>query len=228
MAKAARLLALVQVLRRHRRPVATAVLAAELGVSERTIYRDIGALRGQGADIAGEAGVGYVLRPGFLLPPLMFSAEEIEALVLGARMALEHGDPALARAAENALSKVSNVLPDDLREMADGVGLLAGPVHTQDTAFDPAVLRSAIRRERKVRVEYVDAKGARTRRVIWPIAIGYFRDARVAVAWCETKDSFRHFRLDRITAFGVLESRFPRPRRVLLSEWRKLEGIESS
>ncbi|MBL8653192.1 MAG: HTH domain-containing protein, partial [Alphaproteobacteria bacterium] len=95
MAKAARLLALVQILRRYRRPVVAAALAGELGVSERTIYRDIDALRAQGAAIDGEAGLGYVLKPGFLLPPLMFSDQEIEALVFGVRLAREHGDAAL-------------------------------------------------------------------------------------------------------------------------------------
>ncbi|MCM0020961.1 MAG: YafY family transcriptional regulator [Tagaea sp.] len=229
MAKAARLLALVQVLRRHRRPVTAARLASELGVSDRTVYRDIAALQAQGADIAGEAGVGYVLRPGFLLPPLMFSDEEIEALVLGARMAAEHGDPALSRAAEDALAKIADVLPKDLRDMADGIGLLAGPApESEALAFDPAMLRAAIRRERKVRIDYVDAKDARSRRVIWPIAIGYFRDVRVAIAWCETKTDFRHFRLDRMSALEVLEARVPTPRRTLLRRWRLAQGIEPS
>src|SRR5262249_54467745 len=127
MPRAERLLDLVQILRRHRRPVSGCTLAGELGVSLRTLYRDIAALQGQGARIDGEAGVGFLLRPGFMLPPLMFSEEEIEALVLGSRWVGERGDARLAAAARNALAKIGAVLPDDLREGLDGIGLLVGP-----------------------------------------------------------------------------------------------------
>lgn len=226
MAKAARLLALVQILRRHRRPVVAATLADELGVSERTIYRDIDALRAQGAAIDGEAGLGYVLKPGFLLPPLMFSDQEIEALVLGVRLAREHGDPSLAAAAREALAKIAHVLPADLRDMADDIGLLAGPAPAgPEPAIDPALLRDAIRRERKVSIVYTDAKGKTTRRTIWPLAIGYFRDVRVAVAWCEAKIDFRHFRLDRIAEIAVDRARYPKSRRALLRAWRASQNI---
>jgi len=226
MAKAARLLALVQILRRHRRPVVAATLARELDVSERTIYRDIDALRAQGAAIDGEAGLGYVLKPGFLLPPLMFSDQEIEALVLGIRLAREHGDASLAAAAREALAKIAHVLPADLRDMAEDIGLLAGPAPAGPAPLiDPAVLRDAIRRERKVAIVYTDAKGATTKRIIWPLAIGYFRDARVAVAWCETKADFRHFRLDRIAEIAVDRARYPKSRRALLRAWKASQNI---
>jgi predicted DNA-binding transcriptional regulator YafY len=226
VAKAARLLALVQILRRHRRPVVAARLAEALGVSERTIYRDVAALQAQGASIEGEAGLGYVLRPGFLLPPLMFLDEEIEALVLGARMAQEHGDAALANAARDALAKIVHVLPPDLRDLADGVGLLAGPAPVAPPGgVDPAILRDAIRRERKVAIAYTDANGAATRRAIWPLAIGYFRDARVVVAWCETKADFRHFRLDRMGEANVTPDRYPKSRRALLRAWKASQKI---
>ncbi len=226
MAKAARLLALVQILRRHRRPVVAAALAGELGVSERTIYRDIDALRAQGAAIDGEAGLGYVLKPGFLLPPLMFSDQEIEALVFGVRLAREHGDAALAAAAREALAKIAHVLPADLRDMADDIGLLAGPAPAgPEPAIDPALLRDAIRRERKVAIVYTDAKGSTTKRTIWPLAIGYFRDVRVAIAWCEAKADFRHFRLDRIGEIAVDRARYPKSRRALLRAWRASQNI---
>src|SRR4051794_294537 len=114
-------------LRRHRHPVSGQTLADELGVSLRTIYRDIQTLVGQGAAIDGEAGVGFVLRPGFVLPPLMFADEEIEALALGLRLVSRRTDAALARAAMNALSKIGAVLPDDLRDSIESVGLLAAP-----------------------------------------------------------------------------------------------------
>jgi predicted DNA-binding transcriptional regulator YafY len=122
-----RLLELIQVLRRHRRPVSGQTLSDELGVSLRTVYRDIQTLIGQGASIDGEAGVGYVLRPGFVLPPLMFSDEEIEALVLGARWVAQQTDDSLGRAAANALAKIAAVLPEDMRQDIAGTGLRLNP-----------------------------------------------------------------------------------------------------
>src|SRR5436190_1720743 len=116
MSRAARLLDLIQALRRRRRPVTAAVLAAELGVSERTVYRDIATLVGQGAPVEGEAGIGYVLKPGFTLPPLMFAEEEIEALVLGLSWVAERGDAALGKAGHDARAKIAAVLPEALRE----------------------------------------------------------------------------------------------------------------
>ena len=127
MSRAQRLLDLIQVLRRHRHPVSGAVLAEATGVSLRTLYRDIETLQGHGAHIDGEAGVGYVLRPGFMLPPLMFSEEEIEALVLGSRWVHQRADRALADAAANVLAKIGAVLPKDLREALDDSGLLIAP-----------------------------------------------------------------------------------------------------
>ena len=127
MSRSQRLLDLIQVLRRHRRAVSGAVLAEEVGVSLRTLYRDIETLRAQGAPIDGEVGVGYMLRPGFMLPPLMFSEEEIEALVLGSRWVSERADGPLGKAARNVLAKIGAVLPDDLKQSIDASGLLIGP-----------------------------------------------------------------------------------------------------
>src|SRR5580692_9383390 len=124
MSRAQRLLDLIQVLRRHRRPVAGADLARELGVSLRTLYRDIVSLQAQGADIAGEAGLGYVLRPGFTLPPLMFTPEEIEALALGSQWVLASADARLAKAARNAQAKIGAVLPPELSDVLDSSTLL--------------------------------------------------------------------------------------------------------
>src|SRR3982751_1213708 len=127
MSRAERLLGLMQILRRHRRPVSGATLARELDISIRTLYRDIASLQSQGAHIDGEPGMGYMLKPGFLLPPLMFSEEEIEALVLGSRWVADRGDPELAEAALNVLAKVGAVLPADLRHELDSSALLVGP-----------------------------------------------------------------------------------------------------
>ncbi|HUN91032.1 MAG TPA: YafY family protein [Burkholderiaceae bacterium] len=226
MSRAERLLDLVQLLRRHRRPVSGAALARELGVSLRTLYRDINSLQGQGAAIEGEPGIGYILRPGFLLPPLMFSDDELEALVLGSRWVADRADARLGGAARNALAKIAAVLPTDLRDELDATPLLIGPgPPVIDGTIDLALLRQAIRTERKIEIHYLDVGGRRTRRVVWPFALAYFDRVRVVVAWCESRRAFRHFRADRITAIDASDVRYPRRRQALLREWRQAEGI---
>ncbi|BBE72059.1 helix-turn-helix transcriptional regulator [Oharaeibacter diazotrophicus] len=226
MSRAERLLALVQALRRRRRPVAGSELADELGVSLRTIYRDVQALIAQGAPIEGEAGIGYVLRPGFLLPPLMFTDDEIEALVLGARMAARRGDDRLATAADDALAKIAAVLPADLADRMEGDGLLVGFGRPErPDGVDLSALRAAIRNETKIAFAYVNERGEASRRVVWPIALAFFDRVRVLTAWCELRSDFRHFRTDRISEPTVLGQRYPRRRRALLKEWRELENI---
>ena len=226
LSRAQRLLDLIQVFRRHRRPVAGAALAAELGISLRTLYRDIETLKAQGARVDGEPGVGYVLRPGFMLPPLMFSEDEIEALVLGSRWVSERADDPLGRAARNALAKIAAVLPDDLKAGLDASSLLIGP-SDRIAAGDSELptIRDAIRRERKLRIKYVAADGTDTRRTIWPIALAFFDRVRIVVAWCELRDGFRHFRTDRIGALTLSATRYPRRRPALLKDWRDQEGI---
>jgi predicted DNA-binding transcriptional regulator YafY len=226
MSRSERLLALIQLLRRYRGPVAAARLADELGVSLRTIYRDIASLQAQGADIEGEAGLGYVLRPGFTLPPLMFTEEEIEALVLGSRWVARQADEPLAAAARDALAKIADVLPDRLREGVGASTLLVGPPRPgMRGPVDLAVIRRAIRRERKVAIAYADRETRRTTRTIWPFALGFFEERRVVVAWCELRRDFRHFRTDRILALEATEERYPQRRAALLKAWRTVEGI---
>ncbi|MPQ68766.1 WYL domain-containing protein [Pseudomonas sp. MWU12-2323] len=226
MSRSQRLLALIQILRCHRFPVAGAVLAQELGITLRSLYRDIGTLKEQGANIEGVAGLGFVLHPGFLLPPLMFSEEEIEALVLGSRWVVERADERLGRAARNALDKISAVLPSGLRDELDASALLIGP-STSPLPVDivQPLIRQAIRAELKVDIVYQDLKGEQSCRIIWPFALGYFDEARVLVAWCELREGFRHFRSDRITEFKVAQERYPRRRQALLKAWRLQEGI---
>ena len=225
MSRAARLLDLIQILRRHRQPVSGKALADELGVSLRTLYRDIASLQAQGADIEGEPGLGYMLRPGFMLPPLMFSEEEIEALVLGSRWVGSRGDDRLGAAARNALAKIAAVLPADLREDLDASTLLVGPSDAiaRDT-IDLGLIRKAIRAERKLSLLYSDAQGIASERIIWPFALGFFDRVRVVVAWCELRQDFRHFRADRIASLTTLDNRYPRRRQVLLKEWRTVEA----
>jgi predicted DNA-binding transcriptional regulator YafY len=221
LARSERLLALLQALRRRRRPVSGRVLADELGVSLRTLYRDIASLQGQGAEIVGEAGLGYILKPGFWLPPLMLSGEEIEALVLGARWVGARTDESLALAAHDAIAKISAVLPPRLREEVEASTLIVPPSEAPGAAtLDLAPIRAAIRAERKLAVEYCDAHGAKTERAIWPFGVGYFEEARVVMAWCELRRGFRHFRADRIASCRTLEARYPLSRHRLLKDWR--------
>lgn len=225
MSRAQRLLDLIQVLRRHRHPVSGAALAEATGVSLRTLYRDIDTLKAEGAHIDGEAGVGYVLRPGFMLPPLMFSEEEIEALVLGSRWVHQRADRALADAAANVLAKIGAVLPKDLRETLDDSGLLIAP--GEPIAAGDAQLpkiRQAIRTERKIGIFYRDKDGVPTKRTIWPFGVGFFEKTRVVMAWCELREDYRHFRTDRIVTLNVSERRYPRRRQAMLKDWREREA----
>lgn len=221
MSRAERLLDLIQVLRRHRLPVSGAALARELDVSLRTLYRDIETLKGQGAHIDGEAGVGYVLRPGFMLPPLMFSEEEIEALVLGSQWVARRADAPLGNAARNALAKIGAVLPADLKESFDSSNLLVGPGPTV-AAGDSELprIRAAIRTERMLDIAYADESGRATERRVWPFALAFFERVRVVVAWCELRRDYRSFRNDRIKTLRPTNKRYPRRRQAMLKEWK--------
>lgn len=228
MSRSERLLALLQLLRRHRQPVGGSAIAVELDISLRTVYRDIATLQSQGACIAGAPGLGYVLKPGFTLPPLMFSDDEIQALVLGSRWVVDRGDARLAAAARDALAKIAAVLPADLRHELDSSALLVGPgpaIAAGDAEL--ATIRSAIRREHKLEIRYRDAAGQDSARTIWPFALGFFdRDrARVVVGWCELRQSIRHFRTDRIIGLAPSDDRYPRRRQALMKEWRAQQGI---
>lgn len=224
MSRSARLFDLLQALRRHRYPVTGAALASELKVSVRTIYRDVATLISQGAPMKGEAGLGYVLRPGFLLPPLMLAEDEVEAVMLGLRLVTRQGDPSLGAAATDAAAKIRAVLPERMQNAAISSGLMAGPGRSASATHLP-LLRRAVRSERKLRLTYADGQGRQTVRVVWPVALGFFEHARVLVGWCELRDSFRHFRVDRIAEAEALEGRYPHGRAVLLRSWQEQEGI---
>lgn len=225
MARSQRLLELIQVLRRHHHPVTGQALADELRISLRTIYRDVQTLIGQGAPIDGEAGLGFILRPGFVLPPLMFSDEELEALVLGLRWVAQRTDASFEHAAMNALAKIAAVLPDDLRNNVEGIGLIPFPSRDADAKLDLAPVRAAIRSEQMVVLDYADVKGQHTRRTVWPIALAFFERSRVLAAWCELRQDFRHFRIDRIITLHETGRRYPQRRRALMKQWREIEKI---
>lgn len=226
MSRAERLLDLIQVLRRHRAPVPGHLLAEELGVSLRTLYRDIASLQAQGADIRGESGLGYLLKPGFMLPPLMFSEDELEAVTLGIRWVAHNSDARLGDAARNAAAKIGAVLPAELRDDMVRSGLLVGSGPARSgVGVDLTPVRIAIRKERKLDIAYRDTDGTLTERLIWPIALAFFDQVRMIAAWCELRQGFRHFRVDRIERLGETDLRYPRRRAVLMTEWHTAQGI---
>jgi len=217
---------LLDALRGHRRPVTATQLSQTLSVSLRTIYRDIGTLIELGAPIDGEAGVGYVLRAGFFLPPLMFNEDELEALLLGARWVEHQGDAGLARAAGSALAKIATASPRDLRDGLAEAGLWAPIFKERATVELPLQpIREAIRREHKVRIAYVNESGESSDRVVWPIALAFLEKVQVMAAWCELRNGFRHFRADRIRQLTSLKLCYPTRRAVLVKQWRVQEKI---
>ncbi|XWN32369.1 MAG: YafY family protein [Devosia sp.] len=220
--RAGRLLSLLQALREQRRPVAAATLAKRFGVSERTIYRDLDVLADLGAPVEGEAGVGFILRPGFFLPPLALTRDEADAVMLGLRFVTARADPAFARAARSALAKIGASMDDDAETAMNTNGLTVG---RRGEATDERVgpVRDALARERKLQLAYCDAKGRPSERIVWPVALGFFDGLEMLAAWCEMREAFRHFRVDRMGAVDVLAERLPVPRRILLAEYRAFE-----
>jgi predicted DNA-binding transcriptional regulator YafY len=220
MSRTYRLFDIMQVLRRKRAPVSGAELARETGVSLRTIYRDVAALQAIGADIEGEPGMGYILRPGFLLPPMSFTDEELQALVVGAQWVSRQTDDALALAAQNAMAKISAVLPQEMRQKLDDDAIYVGFKRADPSAVDLKAVRLAIRDQRKLRIGYSDQAGEQSSRVIWPIILGFMDSRRFIAAWCELREDYRLFRIDRIEEIEFLADRYQRNRRELTREWR--------
>ena len=226
MSRAERLLSLLESLRRRRYAVSGRALADELGVSLRTIYRDIAALQAQGALIEGEAGVGFVLRPGYTVPPLMFTPEEIEAMVLGTRWVVDRADERLAMAGRNALSKIRAVVPAHIRERLETNTLLI-PTQPRPVVDGKLVesVRRAIGEQTKVALTYKDLEDRLTERTIWPFALAFYDQVLIVMAWCELRQDFRHFRADRIESWNNTGVNYPRGRLKLLRDWQAKEGI---
>lgn len=224
MRRADRLFRIVQKLRRRRSTTAQQ-LAEALEVSERTIYRDVQDLVASGVPIQGEAGVGYRLDKSFDLPPLMFDEEELEALVLGARVVGAWGDPSLARAAESLLSKVQSVLPKRLEDRLASTTLFAPDFHLpKDRLAGLDTLRGAIKRNRKVTFAYEDRQKTGSSRIVHPLGLFYWGVSWSLGAWCELRQGFRNFRLDRISELRVLDEEFePVPERSLEALFKAYE-----
>jgi predicted DNA-binding transcriptional regulator YafY len=208
MRRADRLFQIIQVMRR-KRIVTARLLAEELEVSERTIYRDISDLVSSGVPIEGEAGVGYLLRPGFDLPPLMFTAPEVEALVLGMRVVSSWGDAELAKAAAGALERVEAALPERLRARFDTTHLYAPGFHVRPEVLERlGELRAAVDGHCKVYMRYRGYEAEETERVVRPLGLFFWGYGWALVAWCELRVGFRQFRLDRVIELRVLEETF--------------------
>ncbi|MEH6808389.1 MAG: YafY family protein [Hyphomonas oceanitis] len=219
MRRTERLFQIIQVLRRHRAPVTGQVLAEELEVSLRTLYRDMAELIAQRVPIRGEAGTGYVLEDGYDMPPLMLTADELEAAVLGAQWVAARGDAALARGARDLIAKLTVAVPRELQPVIVDSGLT--PVSFKERpkdSFDVALVRQSIRGQTKLALDYADETGNVTRRVVWPFLLAYWDDIRLIGAWCELRQDFRHFRTDRVRKAETL-GRFPERVTTLRRKW---------
>ncbi len=207
MRRADRLFQIVQYLRGGRLTTA-AMLAEKLEVTKRTIYRDIADLMSTGVPIEGEAGVGYIMREGYEVPPLMFTADEIVALVAGARLVRAFGGASMAEHAEEALVKIEAVLPEDLRNRAGQVGVHALPGADLDaetrTALD--VLEAAANTKHRIEFAYQDETGAASERVVRPLGIWFWGKVWTLVGWCEMRQGFRMFRVDRMREIETLDT----------------------
>jgi predicted DNA-binding transcriptional regulator YafY len=222
MRRADRLFQIIQILRRTRRPVTAEAIAAELEVSKRTLYRDVADLIGQRVPIRGEAGIGYVLDGDFDMPPLMLTPDEIEAAVLGAQWVAARGDAVLAQAARDLVAKIARAVPERLRPFVEepASGSPSGRASEPDSV-GMAQTRAAIHRGCKMRIIYRDEQGRVSERTIWPVMIGYFETVRMLAAWCELRQDFRHFRIDRIASADFPDEHYPARRADLRSRWRK-------
>ncbi len=232
MRRADRLFQIIQILRRSSRPVTAAALADELEVSKRTVYRDVADLMSQRVPIDGEAGFGYLLSPGYEMPPLMLTPEEIEAVVLGAQWVASRADKTLANAARDVVAKITAIVPEHLRPFILEPSVGAKPLlqESEEENIDLPMLRAAIREGRKLRLRYRSDASAESTRIVWPVILGYSDTSRILVAWCELRGGFRHFRTERILAVEVLDENYglrPGELRRRWSAWREAELQQS-
>jgi predicted DNA-binding transcriptional regulator YafY len=220
MRRADRLFDIIQALRGRTQPLTAAALAQTLEVTPRTIYRDIATLQARRIPIEGEPGLGYFLRKGFDLPPLMFTIEEIEAISIGAHLVHRIRDPKLQEAAESVLSKLQSTVPSDLRSgLASPRFYVSEGETVRPDGIELLDVRNAIRACRKIEITYVDEQQQRSERIIWPIATVYYVDVTLIAAWCEVREDYRHFRADRIVQSNLLEDRFATESSRLTAAW---------
>ena len=223
MRPAERLFDIIQLLRGTPRPLSAGVIAERLEVSTRTIYRDIAVLQGSGVPIEGAAGFGYVLGPGYDLPPLMFTAEEFQTIAVALDLVRRTGDEGLQATAAGIRAKIAAIRPP----ARSGAAETPYYVWTHGAPLAPIVclsgVREAIRAHRKLRLDYCNGEGVESRRIVWPLAIAYFAESTLIGAWCELRSDYRHFRTDRVRNVSVLEDAYPADRAGLLSGWLALQ-----
>lgn len=229
MRKASRLFEIIQILRLARQPVTAAEIAARLEVTVRSIYRDIAALQAMRVPVEGERGIGYILRPGFDLPPLMFSIEETEAVVLALALLERTGDQELKAAARRVGEKIAGAVPPPLRQTLSARALHAwGAAPPAPEGIDLAAVRRAIRDEEKLRIDYRDEYGRASERTIRPIALVYYSETANIVAWCEMRQAIRNFRADRVEAYAATGNHFrgegDRLRQIWIAGWAEREA----
>ncbi len=217
MRKSDRLFEIIQILRSHNKSVTAEALAEELEVSKRTIYRDIKALQAMRTPIDGEAGIGYMMRGGYDLPAINFNANELEAIVVGLNLLARTGDKSLQQAAKSVANKIESV-----REKTDRLLVSDWGVELpEDIDMEP--FRVAIRQDQKMSICYRDEAGNESQRGILPIAVIYYIEVVVLVAWCELREDFRHFRVDRIVQSELLDEYFKARSKGLREQWQALQ-----
>jgi predicted DNA-binding transcriptional regulator YafY len=209
MQQAERLLKIINLIRNRRTVLTASQIADRLGVSTRTIYRDIQKLEAGGVPLEGEAGVGYRLTRGFDLPPLMFDSEEVEALILGMRMVAAWGDEQLAASASSALNKIIGILPPELKELEENTPLNAPAFVNTWRSPNSKPIRTAIKNRNILNIEYVDAKERSSSRTIWPLGLFFWGNVWTLVSWCCLRKDYRAFRIDRIQKLAVLSDYYP-------------------
>ncbi len=221
MRKAERLFQLLTLLRSRRRVITAQMLAECLEVSERTIYRDIQALSLSGVPIEGEAGVGYRLKPGFTLPPIMFDQDELEALLLGARMVQRWGDSELGKAATNALDKIRATLPDPAHDahLRSSEWMLVPEFSHGENARFGDLIRAGVREQKILYIDYRRADGEPSQRRLWPLGMVYWGTVWTLVGWCELRSDYRQFRLDRISQLQLLQEAYPQRSEISLQNY---------
>lgn len=227
MRRADRLFRIVEYLKARRQVVTAGAIADELEVSTRTIYRDIADLNASGVPIIGEAGVGYMLSRDHMVQPLMFGLEELDALMLGAKMVKSWGDKELAQSASQAIDKLTSVLPENLQAELSNTFLFSFPSKEEiKINIDFTALRRAIRSKNKLYFSYKNEKQEASTRCVRPLCLVFFSPVWLLLAWCEKRHDFRNFRLDRIEELTVTEERFKEEKGKLLYDYCQINGYE--
>lgn len=219
MSRSIRLLNLLQLLREYRYPVTAQVLAERLQISQRSVYRDIETLRDQGVNIDAAAGLGFQLKEDFLLPPMTLNETEIEAIFLALNWLNDIPDQALKSASKAVLAKLNAVLPEHCQHLLEQTTLRSITAWLPVNEMLVEQVRLAIRQQVKITVDYTDEQQRISSRVLWPFALGYFNDRIVLAAWCELRDGFRHFRIDRIQQLSLSQELYPQFKQQLFQQW---------